>query len=144
MKTKQVKMLQDGYAMKIKDYQDFPFAEIKEVYRPDINYVELAELLGVHKSTMYILKNKTQRVNMKRIAKYLDFFGIEMILLKRGKYFRDELDIKDLIIDPNLATKTLGLGVTYFRNEVESSRIDIYLEILEYLGLEMAIMEKGD
>jgi hypothetical protein len=141
---KQAQLLQEGYAMKISNYMDFPFEEIMKVYKPDKKNADIAKILETSVSYVYALKSKRYRKNISDINNFLNVFDLEMILLKDDKYFRDDLEIIDLITNKVSAAKEIGLCISYFYNAKISYRIDVYLNILEYLGLELAIMEKDD
>lgn len=143
-KQQQVSLLQQGYAMKIFHFDDFPFREIKEVMLDKTPYITIAETLETSPSRITGVLNKTFRTSTDFIKKYLALFNLEMILLKDDSIYSNNLDIAHLITNEWRVAKDLGLSQSYFYNTKENYRIDIYLDILEYYGLELAITQKGE
>ena len=140
----QVALLQQGYAMKIFNFDDFPFREIKEVMLEHTAYMEIAKELETSPARLTTVLNKKHRTSTNFIKKYLALFNLEMILLKDDSIYSDNLDIAHLITNEWRVAKDLGLSQSYFYNTKENYRIDIYLDILEYYGLELAITQKGE
>ena len=58
-KQQQVSLLQQGYAMKIFHFDDFPFREIKEVMLDKTPYITIAETLETSPSRITGVLNKT-------------------------------------------------------------------------------------
>lgn len=138
-------LLKEGYAIKVEDYQDFPYMEIRDEFMPGKNYKELGEYIGIPSSSMSSLMNKRSRAYLKSIDSYLSIFDLQLVLLKGSRLYSDDLDVLHLIegLDPYQVAKEIGLVPTYFVINRESYRIDLYLSIVEYFGLTLAVMDKG-
>lgn len=136
-----VKLLKQGYAMKIKDYESIPYRHIKDIYMDNIDIKDLALLLNEDPRRISRMINLNARPTTDFVAKYLDLFGLNMVLLKDDKLYSEDLKISHLIKSKHLLAKQIGVSNSYFYNSTDNYRIDIFIKTLDYFGLELAIMQ---
>ena len=144
--TKFMPLLKEGYAFRIYDYQEFPFREIKKAFMPRVEIAEMADMLEVGYTSLSHFISKRQRSQIETITRYLELFDLQLVLLKDEEIYSRDLDIDHLVDDryKQIIAEEIGLSHTYFSNKRESHRIDLYLLILDYFGLELAITQKGE
>ena len=143
--TKFMPLLKEGYAFRIYDYQEFPFEDIYQTFRHRTHKSDIAKEMGVGGSTLYNLLQNKGLPFLSTITKFLNVCGLDLVLIKDGEIYSDNLDVNHLVKPEHrmVTAELIGLSHTYFYNEDrQSHRIDLYLRVLKHFGLELAIIGK--
>ena len=127
---------------------DIPYRQIRQLYYPDETIQKVSEISDLSATHISKVERHVSSNHMSTAINLLRTFGLGLAIYEDNKFLTADLDLYKLIekeeVDLKLLIEDMGYSNSYFLNKDTplSYTTDNYRDILDYLGYQLAIIQK--
>lgn len=143
-----VKALKQRKPLIVEPTEILPLKDIRQVYYPKTTRIEFAEANDVWVTRVASLENNKYSSYVRSIQEYLALFDLGLAIFENNNPVSSDLDIKQMLINQGVnlyeISTDIGLSRSYFDNKDSdtSYQVDIFRDILDHLGYQLAIVRR--
>ena len=127
---------------------DIPYRQIRQLYYPNKTIKKVSEISDLGATHISRVERHVNSNFMSTAINHLRTFGLDLAIYEDNKFLTTDLNLYKLIEKEKVELKSLiedmGYSNTYFLNKktLLSYTTDDYRDILDYLGYQLAIIQK--